>query len=170
MSTFNRVEFIGRVKELEIIESSLKKEKEKCLISIEGIGGIGKTRLLEEIHKRFGKNYKICKVIDFDNNIFQIQGTIISHIAKELQDKEAFKNFFSLKESYEKVQQDLDVGELTLKEHSKTLYRVFIEEFNKVSNNKKITIIFDTLDKLDTKAIPYLVKLFKKPKLLVEKR
>ena len=160
MSTFNRVDFIGRVLELEIIESSLKKEKEKCLISIEGIGGIGKTRLLEEIYQRFTKKYKICKVIDFDNNIFQIQGTIISHIAKELQGEEAFKNFFSLKESYEKVEQELNVGELTLKEHSKTLYRVFIDEFNKVSKDAKITIVFDTLDKLDTKAIPYLKKLF----------
>ena len=167
MSTFNRVDFIGRIKELEIIESSLKKEKEKCLISIEGIGGIGKTRLLEEIYKRFSTKYKVCKVIDFDNNVFQIQGTIISHIAKELQDKEAFKKFFSLKEGYEKVQQELNVGDLTLKEHSKTLYRVFVEEFNKVSKNRKITIVFDTLDKLDTKTIPYLAKLFKNLKNII---
>jgi len=161
MSSFNRVDFIGRVEELKIIESSLKREKEKSLISIEGIGGIGKTRLLEEIYKRFGERYKVCKIIDFDNNLFQIQGTIITHIAKELHKSKAFKNFFTLKEGYEKVEQELNVGELTLKEHTKTLYRVFIEEFNRLSKHKKITIVFDTLDKLDTKTIPYLEKLFK---------
>ena len=161
MNSFNRVDFIGRVKELKIIEASLKTKKTKCLISIEGIGGIGKTRLLEEVYKRFGTEYKVCKIIDFDNNLFQIQGSIISHIAQALKNENYFQNFFKLKDGYEKVEQELNVGELTLKEHIKTLYRVFIEEFNRFSKDAKVTMVFDTLDKLDSKAIPYLEKLFK---------
>ena len=160
MNSFNRVAFIGRVEELEQVESLLKLKDKKFLISVEGIGGIGKTRLLEEVYQRFSNNYNVCKIIDFDNNLFQIQGSIITHIANELNDGAFFNNFFELKEAYEKSEQELDIGELTLKEHSKMLNRVFIESFNSLAKKKKVVIIFDTLDKLDSKAIPYLTKFF----------
>ncbi|NEW61319.1 ATP-binding protein [Sulfurovum sp. bin170] len=160
MNPFNRVEFIGRVKELETIERYLQGSEEKKLIAVRGIGGIGKTRLLEEVYSKFGILYKICKIIDFDNNYFQIQGSIITHIAKELMDGENFINFFRLKKDYEKFQKELDISDLTLKEHNKTLNRVFVEEFNRFTKNQRVTIVFDTLDKLDLKAIPYLKNLF----------
>ena len=138
MNPFNRVEFIGRTKELETIENYLRgSEQKKILIAIRGIGGIGKTRLLEEVYSRFGSFYKICKIIDFDNNYFQIQGSIITHIAKELMDGENFINFFKLKKDYEKFQKELDISDLTLKEHDKTLNRLFIEEFNRFTKNQR---------------------------------
>ena len=160
MNPFNRVAFIGRDKELETIESYLKQDESKIIISVRGVGGIGKTRLLEEVYSRFGFYYKICKIIDFDNNYFQIQGSIITHIANELNDGENFHNFFKLKRDYEKFEKELEISDLTLKEHNKTLNRVFAEEFNLFTTNQKVAIVFDTLDKLDLKAIPYIKHLF----------
>jgi tetratricopeptide (TPR) repeat protein len=160
MNSFNRVDFIGRVEELTKIEALLKRPENKSLISIEGIGGIGKTRLLEESYRRFSNHYKVCKIIDFDNNLFQIQGSIIAHISKELNGDGFFNSFFELKNAYEKWEQELIIGDLTLKEHSKTLNRLFVQTFNRLSNEQKIVVIFDTLDKLDSKAIPYLAKFF----------
>jgi tetratricopeptide (TPR) repeat protein len=161
MHPFNRVEFIGRREELEMINQYLQNStNHKSLIAIRGIGGIGKTRLLEEVYNRFGSFCQICKIIDFDNNYFQIQGSIITHIAKNFMDGENFYNFFKLKKDYDKFEKELEISDLTLKEHNKTLNRLFVEEFNRFSKNQKVAIVFDTLDKLDLKAIPYLKNLF----------
>jgi len=116
MNSFNRVDFIGREKELENIQKLLKMKHQESIILVEGIGGIGKTRLLEETYQRFSKSYKVCKIIDFDNNFFQIQGSIISHIAQELRDENFFNKYFQLKEGYEKFEQELEIGDLTLKD------------------------------------------------------
>jgi alpha-D-ribose 1-methylphosphonate 5-triphosphate synthase subunit PhnL len=84
------VPFIGRKNELELIKEISFKENISHVICIEAEGGIGKTRLLQEIYSRYANRESwvlIINIIDFDDRIFHTVENIRLHISKKIGEK-----------------------------------------------------------------------------------
>ena len=145
-----QVPFIGREEELAFIERLINDETGKSyFIFINGEGGIGKTRLLQEIHKKLSmvKNDKIVTtdIFDFDNPRFHIQKNIGQRIAEF--NKEQFHVYIiGLKDYLEMESKSLDSDSLARK--LKEIYYKFIECFNSFTKTNRPVIFFDTLEAL----------------------
>ena len=81
-----QVGFIGRKHELALIKKLVKHEK-ICFLLISGDGGIGKTRLLNEISDRYGDNNQL-KITNMLQVMSQING--VDRLKNEL--RKAFES------------------------------------------------------------------------------
>ena len=64
--------FIGREFELTQIDSWINEKGTYRVICVTGEGGIGKTRLLQEIHRLYNQKKKdliVTRILDFDDRI-----------------------------------------------------------------------------------------------------
>jgi predicted ATPase len=95
------VDFIGREKELESISNLIREKNKKNILFLEADGGIGKTRLLQEIKKRDkdDKNIIFNEIIDYDNfPLFSIE-IIKNSILKKLDNRE-FQDYLTLERDF----------------------------------------------------------------------
>ncbi|HYT02951.1 MAG TPA: ATP-binding protein, partial [Candidatus Acidoferrum sp.] len=141
------MEFIGREEEVTYIDSVIKKTNIHALVFVRGAGGLGKTRLLQEIHKTYAGNGEILvtDIIDFDDrSLHTFEGLeiriaqelgIAAEVAKEVQELRKFRLDGATQRILE-VQQQIITN--TLK-----------NEFNDKSLNKRILFFFDTIEKVE---------------------
>jgi len=78
------IAFVGRDTELGAIKESIDLWGQRCVICIDGPGGIGKTRLLQEVRSFNIKNVFIAEIIDFDDLALRIPANIEFTIARQL--------------------------------------------------------------------------------------
>ncbi|MCP4350707.1 MAG: ATP-binding protein [Desulfobacterales bacterium] len=149
------LEIIGRDKELSLIEKLLKEWDTRRILCISGAGGIGKTRLLQEIRCRFKTDNNehlyllIADIMDFDNPIFHNTHNFSLEIARQLGEIKF--------ESYQK--ELLSLREMEMVEYSqerlarkrKASIQKFITCFNSISLQQRILLLFDTTDALQGK-------------------
>jgi tetratricopeptide (TPR) repeat protein len=136
-------EFVGREQEKDIIRESLRKGAK--VIYLSGEGGIGKTRLLEElpeIVKPLGLAYKIFNVIDFYNTSNHIGITIEETLLKEIQ-KDS-DNLVEVKEAFEKL------DKLRRKEIEESeFHQSFVRAFSAWIEDSWAILCFDTAEFLE---------------------
>ncbi len=78
--------FIGREKELIRIEQLVKDWGTRRVLCIHGEGGVGKTRLLQEIRKQHTDNPRllVANIIDFDDRALHIIENVERQIMQNL--------------------------------------------------------------------------------------
>lgn len=144
------VPLTGRDKELKVVEGVLVSPNTRQVVLIEGDGGIGKTRLLQEIFSRFAdaqENLKIAHIIDFDESSYSLPESLEFKIASEFGSQ--------VTEPYLEQLQDLRRMELikvsleNLMGMRQKLTEILAKKLNDLTDKKKAVIILDTLDKLD---------------------
>src|SRR6266702_3655747 len=151
------MEFIRREEEVTYIDSVIKKTNIHALVFVRGAGGLGKTRLLQEIHKTYAGNGEILvtDIIDFDDrSLHTFEGLeiriaqelgIAAEVAKEVQELRKFRLDGATQRILE-VQQQIITN--TLK-----------NEFNDKSLNKRILFFFDTIEKVEENNLNILLLL-----------
>lgn len=142
-----QVDFINREDELSLIESLINKWGTSLFLCIDGEGGIGKTRLLQEIPKKIvlkSDSFVLTDIIDFDDKNYHLPDRIGQKIAKML-DESAFIQYLSELTDYYKMEK-AGVSIKTLSEKIETINKVFIDCFNKISITKRIVLFFDTTE------------------------
>lgn len=145
----NDFPLIGRLDVLRKIDSLIKESNSQHIICIEAEGGVGKTRLLQEIFNIYQKRtgLKTINTLDFDDENFLSPKYTGLAIAKEL-GEENFSFYF--KEQYEYHQMML--AGVSIDILAKLIFEIrkkFEDSFNKVSAKKRIILSFDTTDKLE---------------------
>jgi tetratricopeptide (TPR) repeat protein len=142
-----QVGFIGRKQELALIER-LVYDKSACFLLITGEGGIGKTRLLNEISDRYGdpNQINITNIFDFDDSALHLTENVFTRIAEEL-DRRKFEPYLKKLIDYKKIQ-TIDISREQLIELKEALEASFIQSFNQLTNIKRIVLRFDTTDSL----------------------
>ena len=143
--------FIGRTDEIEQISNCVKKYGKNYIIVIYGDGGIGKSRLINEIkniynHKAM-KHLAVTEVIDFDDLAFHISQNITRKIS-EMLGEQIFKSYLDAEIDFRKMQKS-GVSRERLIEERESVSRIFIDCFNEFSTKKRVVLFFDTTDKLD---------------------
>ena len=85
-----QIPFIGRDKELTQIDRLIRGSLTQCIICIDGDGGIGKTRLLQDVVDRYMAETSliVANIIDFDNRALHDPENMERMIAKSLGETE----------------------------------------------------------------------------------
>ena len=80
------IEFLGRTEELALLAQVMASTSERSVVVISGPGGIGKTRLLQELSvaSRAIPGVRMLEIVDFDLPIYEIPQIIDRTIARQL--------------------------------------------------------------------------------------
>lgn len=144
-----QVPFIGRKNEIKKINNFIEKRGERLLICIHGEGGIGKTRLLQEIaaQQQRKQDIQVTQILDFDDQSLLNPETMNRKIANML-DSKTFESFFRAQVDYHKMR-TAGVSSERLDQESLKVNQVFAESLNTVSSKKAVMLFFDTTDHLE---------------------
>ncbi len=163
-----QVSFIGREEELAQIDRLIRGESSERILCINGPGGIGKTRLLQEVYRQFVTGTTnlapttLAYIIDFDNPTFHLPQNLGRAIAKMLsQESDIFQSY--LEGLLDLRQMEMaGISQKRLAQENLAVNRAFVHCFNKISAQKQIVLLFDTTDILgDKKEVwNYIAKLF----------
>jgi tetratricopeptide (TPR) repeat protein len=141
------MEFIGRKKEVTDIDNFITMTPVHAVVFVRGAGGLGKTRLLQEIHRSYAKNSEIlaADIIDFDDRyLHTFEGLEIkiaqelgieTQVAKEVQELRMFRSAGAIPRF--------------LEEQQKIITNTLSDQFNLLSTNKRVLLFFDTGEKLE---------------------
>lgn len=167
-----QVPFIGREDEIAEIQNLIENWGNRQVICIYGDGGIGKTRLVQEIHKWYlqsehqiiseksegqtgqsqglqieKQSIQATGIIDFDDPSLRNPENMNRKIANML-DQEAFKDFFQAQMDYHKIRA-AGVSSERLNQERLAVNQIFTDRFNTVSNKKRVLLFLDTTDHLE---------------------
>ncbi|MFZ6028993.1 MAG: tetratricopeptide repeat protein [Chloroflexota bacterium] len=158
-----RFPFIGRQAEMEKVEKSLFDWKTtQCLFVYSEDGGIGKTRLLQEIYSKYsGPDYAerrllIVPTIDFDDRAVNSRGTLQRKMVSELGD-EKFTSYLRKLVDWRKLEA-AGVSLQRLEEESQQVRKEFQHCLNQVALSQRIAFLLDTTDKAEGNEIWNFIK------------
>lgn len=160
------VSFIGRRRELQTIQNHLLAWQKRRIIFIQGDGGIGKTRLLNEIDRHFAAGdidipLMMLSIIDFDDDQHKSPRNVLVSLARQL-DPQIFSPFLEAVREMHLIEEGVARGEATTSVQRKrfAVARHFIDCFNTVSREQRIVVRLDTTDALnDNTPIAYLIEI-----------
>ncbi len=157
MPNLEVMEFIGREEEVAYIDDLIKNTHTLTVLFLRGEGGLGKTRLLQELHKAYvSKSESLTTpIIDFDDRSLRtferseirIAGElgIAAQVAKGIQELHRF--------------QSAGASKVILEAQQQVITNVLKSRFNYLSKNKRILFFFDTLEKVEESHLKNLLSL-----------
>ncbi len=133
-----QVPFIGRKNEIAKIDDLIEKWGERQTICINGVGGIGKTRLLQEIRTRQTKkqSIQVAEIVDFDDPSLRNPENMHRKIGNML-DPNTFKPFLRDQVDYHTMQR-AGVSPEGLERKKSEINQSFATCFNTLSKKKRI--------------------------------
>ena len=151
-----QVPFIGRHQELEAIDELIRADNTQSVIFVSGDGGIGKTRLLQEIgnlysKKREDQTLMLPGIIDFDDMAVQGVGSLSRRIVKMLGDTH-FEPYLRSVEDWRKME-SVGVSTEKLMQESENIHAALVECFNALSSQQRVVLRFDTIETITDKEI-----------------
>ena len=146
------VPFIGRKEELQLINDLISQVYTRRMLCIEAEGGVGKTRLLQEVQRReMGEKDRsfpliITEIIDFDDHKLHISLYLLQKIA-EISDWDRFGPFFQSVKDFRDIQKSVSNSASLRKKALKECEEKFIECFRKIRS--RVVLFFDTTDAVE---------------------
>lgn len=150
-----QVPFINRENELAQIEELIEKWDTWSVLCINAPGGVGKTRLLQEVYKRYTSSKQtrliVTDIIDFNNPTFHIMQNVGREIAKML-DENRFEPYLRALLDRRKMQ-EIGVSPEQLAQASLAIDLAFVDCFNKIADQQRIVLFMDTTDAIEGMAV-----------------
>jgi tetratricopeptide (TPR) repeat protein len=139
--------FIGRQQELAQIDNLINEWDSRRVAFINGGGGIGKTRLLQEIYARYRINSKLCvaEIIDLDDPNLHTSESVGQKIA-DLVGLRHFAPYQELLRDWHKMER-AGVSLAGLDFQSKKVRQAFIDNFNQATAGQRVVLFLDTTDR-----------------------
>lgn len=136
--------FVGRDYEIELVQKMLVSNLPKALFFI-GAGGVGKTRLLQQLFQTVGDASGIVAfpIIDFDETSYRTEIGIFDGIAK-VHLKE-FAEYKSRREDFKKILAS-GVSQARILEEEKLVKSVFYNCYNSFVQDQCGLVLFDTVE------------------------
>ena len=147
--------FIGREKELAEIKRLIEEEGTRRVLCINGVGGIGKTRLLTEIYHQYAGNphnyLLVTNILDFDNRVLHLPENLERQIAQQL-DEATFEPYLRNLLDWRKMEA-VGVSREGLEKQSQRVRQMFIACFNHLAQAHRIALLLDTTEKLEDEEV-----------------
>src|SRR5215216_335980 len=142
------IEFLGRTDELAQLGNALSDSGERAIFVISGPGGIGKTRLLQELNVlgRALPRLRVLEIIDFDLPTYEIPQIIGRTIARQFPTA-LFAPY--LESIYlRQMAEEGGIDPVRLAAQTLDVNRKFVECFNRAAADTRIVLRFDTIEKM----------------------
>jgi tetratricopeptide (TPR) repeat protein len=167
------IPFIGRNNELEIIRENLGEWGSQRVIFISGDGGVGKTRLLQEVEERistwnFPFSCKLLSIIDFDDQ-YKLPQNFGFAIAQQL-GHDIFESYLEFVRDLRLAEERTGLQGVSMPTRKMmTVNRSFIECFTQAAKEKRIILRIDTVDAVkETGSLTYMLEMMSQlPNILV---
>ncbi len=150
----NRIPFVGRDIERDSFKEWVQiSSTETQIVFISGQGGIGKSRLLEEVYTEYKQkpNLRVLESIDFTDLKLRVAENVIRAIVDKLEPAH-FKGYFEEQRKFNNVIRNKRLSPSYQKILEQNMFVAFISEYNTLAEEKCIILMFDTLDALQTQA------------------
>lgn len=143
-------EIIGRSVEMELVRRWMETPNARRYLAFFARGGLGKTRLLEEIVlyvRGAGEIYHACPIIDLHHTETHASSDVESMIIEGLDpNARYFETFRAERYKFERLRSRGADPEV-LEKQREYLTQVFIKDFNRMSMHaRKLVLCFDTLE------------------------
>jgi hypothetical protein len=148
-----QVPFINREGELAFIDKLISEWGTRRILCISAPGGIGKTRLLQEIRQQYRKGGNgdfpliITDIVDFDDRTFHLPENLGRHIAVML-DEKVFEPYLRMLLDLHRMD-TAGVSSERLLQETLAVDKSFVDYFNKVSAQRRVVLLLDTTDALE---------------------
>jgi tetratricopeptide (TPR) repeat protein len=134
-----------------VFAEMLQGKRQERIIHIPGSGGIGKTRLLQNMRQialETGKQRAllVTELLDFYNTILQTDLGLIREIVSQLGDK-FFSKFERAEGDFRKFQ-DLELDPVHYREEADKVIGCFFEDFANLCKDHQIVMLFDTCEEM----------------------
>lgn len=140
-----KMPFVGRTDELQRIRSLVKEVGARQVVCIAGAGGIGKTRLLEEVRKQITQlPMLVSPIIDFDDRTLFISDNLERTIAQQLGEK-YFRPYLQALRDLRNVENS-NVSMSTVNQLRDQMHDTFLQNYNALTQSKRVVLLFDTTD------------------------
>ena len=143
------VPFIGRRTELDVINGLIADYGRLHIICITAPGGIGKSRLLREVHQVYDvandDHLIVSGILDFDDRNLRSARNIESTIA-QMFNKTAFEPYYTALEDWYRVEAGIGISSDQLEQAERAVARAFVACFNTVSAQQRVLLLFDTTE------------------------
>ena len=151
------MEFIGREEEVTHINSLINKTNVHAVVFVRGAGGLGKTRLLQEIRRTYvdKEEFLTTDIIDFDDRLLRtFEGLEIriayelgeaAVVAQEIKNLRTFRSGGAVKKILETQQQ--------------TITNILKSRFNHLPKKQRVLFFFDTVEKVEESNLSSLLSL-----------
>jgi tetratricopeptide (TPR) repeat protein len=140
------IPFIGRESEINHIHRVINSNRNySTCIFIDGKGGVGKTRLLNQILKDFSSNNNIfiSEIIDFDNTEYHLVQNIMHKLMLQI-GSTFFDQYIDALSEYQQAKSMSD--ESLIQKKGKSILSSFFDNFNEYSKKRRCVLLFDTID------------------------
>ena len=148
-----QIPFIGREALLNHVFGYIEDWGVHHTVCIEAPGGIGKTRVIEEIAKWCcsqideGSSLIISDVIDFDDPGLRSSKNMGHHIARSL-GEENFEAYFQAQREYQKMQL-ANISPDELARERLNINKTFADCINMISEKTRVILFYDTTDYIE---------------------
>ncbi len=145
-----QVPFINREDELAQIKDLVEKWKTRLVLCVHAPGGIGKTRLLQEVYYRWRMvgtaSLLVSEVLTFDERTLHTPENL-QHRLAELLGKDAFATYFRHFIDYQKMTK-AEVSEERLEQERRAVLETFRECLQALLSGRRGILFLDTVDAL----------------------
>ncbi len=159
-----QVPFINREDELNLINELLEVWGARRVVCINASGGIGKTRLLQELRGQHSEQsgddlpLTVTEITDFDDHTFHLPPNLGDKIAKML-DSRIFEPYLRSQQVFREME-SAGISFEGLNRQASEVDQNFVDCFNRIGAKKRVVLYLDTIDALEGKDIwNYLVRI-----------
>ncbi|MBD3270147.1 AAA family ATPase, partial [Candidatus Peregrinibacteria bacterium] len=153
-----QVPFIGRELELGRIDNLVEQWDTYQIVCIDGPGGVGKTRLLQEAYDRHShrKDIFVTQLVDFDDQSLHLQENLAFVISQRI-GMQHFKTYIQKLRDYRAMEQ-AEVSSQRLSQEQDKLLQAWYDDFNQFTKQKRVVYLFDTVDSVkEVEILNYLI-------------
>ncbi len=140
------IPFIGREDELETVDTLIGQWGTVTVLCVGGPGGIGKTRLLQEIMLRPPPTPKLLTtgILDFDTPRLRVPGNLELEIARRLGQQRFQPYIHQLRELQQ--MQKAGLPDTRLEQEEQTLRDIFDQCYHEIARKSRLLVLMDTLE------------------------
>lgn len=147
------IPFIGRADALEIVHQLITEYGKVNVLCLGGDGGIGKTRLLQETHRRYSvdSNFIVPSILDFDTPYLQVPDNLELEIARQLRDTH-FQVYLQRLRDWRQMQQ-AGISYSRLVQEEQVVREAFDTCYKSLSQEHRIVLLMDTIEDIQGSSV-----------------
>lgn len=148
---YEQIPFFGRENELAFIDELVREWGTRYILCIEAPGGLGKTRLLQELHRRYRQSnltgtlpLLITDMLDLHDHTLHVFQNVAYRLAHIL-DPQLFDPYLFVLQNWRKMEQSgISVEQRT--QSIEALNQTFADCVNAVTVQKRVILLVDSID------------------------